>query len=285
MLEAQNDNIGLAEVWFVLANGVYNGRAQGDQMVRAAEQAREYETLARVPHRSDRVQALGLRIGTCPVDRALRRLDALDPSIWVDLTRAVLLAMNDQMEEARALADEAGRHARELGSGIDTWLGHIESLAGNHEAAAEHFGAWYDEMAASGETAGIANVTALEGRELCLLGRYEAAERLAMQARERDDEGPLWRQVAALVKANQGDHKDAEQLAREAVDITREMEAPQLEGHALSDLAEVLAAAGRHGEAMSSLQKALELYQRKGIVPLARRARERLGAMAGEAAQ
>jgi class 3 adenylate cyclase len=279
LLEARNDYAGLAEVWFALANGVYNGRGQCEQIVRAAERAREYETLSGTPHRSDRVQAMGLTYGPCPVDEALLRLDALDPSNWIDLERAVLLAMSDRMEEARALADPVDQHARELGQSTDAWNAQIESLAGNHEAAAARFGAWWQRKAAIGETSAIGSIAALQGRELCLLGRYEEAEQLVARAREQDEDNPIWRQVAALVKANQGDHNDAEQLAREALRRVQEMEALQDEGDALSDLAEVLEAAGRRDEAIAAWQEALDRYERKGIIPLARRVRERLASL------
>ncbi len=279
LLEARNDYAGLAEVWFALANGVYNGRGQCEQIVRAAERAREYETLSGTPHRSDRVQAMGLTYGPCPVDEALLRLDALDPSNWIDLERAVLLAMSDRMEEARALVDPVDQHARELGQSTDVWNAQIESLAGNHEAAAARFGAWWQRKAAIGETSSIGSIAALQGRELCLLGRYEEAEQLVARAREQDEDNPIWRQVAALVKANQGDHNDAEQLAREALRRVQEMEALQDEGDALSDLAEVLEAAGRRDEAIAAWHEALDRYERKGIIPLARRVRERLASL------
>jgi len=57
----------------------------------------------------------------------------------------------------------------------------------------------------------------------------------------------------------------------------RETDSPKVQGDALSDLAEVLAAAGRPTEATAALHDALELYERKQIVPLARRTRERIG--------
>ena len=51
------------------------------------------------------------------------------------------------------------------------------------------------------------------------------------------------------------------------------------QGEALSDLAEVLEAAGRRDEAAAALREALERYERKPVIPLARRTRERLAAL------
>jgi tetratricopeptide (TPR) repeat protein len=51
------------------------------------------------------------------------------------------------------------------------------------------------------------------------------------------------------------------------------------QGDAYCDLAEVLEAAGRREEAITVLQEALDRYERKEIVPLARGVRERLAAL------
>jgi len=52
-----------------------------------------------------------------------------------------------------------------------------------------------------------------------------------------------------------------------------------VQGDALFYFAEVLTAAGRHAEATTALREALELYERKQVIPLADRARERLAAV------
>ena len=279
LLEAREDDVALAELWFSLANGVYNGGCQYAEMVRAAERAREHETRARIPHRSDRMLAMGLVYGPAPVDEALHRLDALDASADLEGNRAVLLAMSDRIEEARALAYAADQHARELGFTLDAWIAEIESLAGNHEAAAELFGSWRDFLDQRGRNAGVATYSASQARELCLLGRFADAEPLAAHSRYLDEDNPLWRQAAALVNAHRGEHTGAERLAREALAWFQKADSPRSQGDALSDLAEVLAAAGRHAEAAATLEQALELYQRKQIVPLARRVRDRLAAL------
>jgi hypothetical protein len=282
LLEARSDHAGLAEVWFALASSVY--RCRYEHMVRAAERAREHETLAGMPHRSDAMQALGLQLGPRPVEDALRRFDALDPRWNIDLSRAFLLAMSDRIDEARAVAGAAAKHARELGHTADPWLAEIEKLAGNHEGAADLLRSLCDRLAGRGFDAPLAAYAGLQGREECSLGRYDEAEALAALAREHahaDDavtQG-LWRQVAALVKAHHGDHAEAERLALAALTYTKETDSPRLQGDALFDFADVLAAAGRHAEATAALNDALELYERKQIVPLARAARRRLAAI------
>jgi tetratricopeptide (TPR) repeat protein len=82
--------------------------------------------------------------------------------------------------------------------------------------------------------------------------------------------------VQALVHASRGEHAEAERLAREAVQLLEPTDGLQVQGDALCDLAAVLEAAGRREEAVIAWRDALERYERKGIVPLARRVRERL---------
>jgi tetratricopeptide (TPR) repeat protein len=50
----------------------------------------------------------------------------------------------------------------------------------------------------------------------------------------------------------------------------------RLQGDAYCDLGEVLEVAGRREEALAAWRMALDRYERKGIIPLARRIRERL---------
>ena len=122
------------------------------------------------------------------------------------------------------------------------------------------------------------------GRVLCVLGRYDEAELLAQRGRElgHHEDGmtqQYWRQAQALVYSARGQHVDAERLAREAVDFSLRSDSPLYQGESLSDLAEVLEAAGRRDEAAATLREALDCYERKPIIPLARRTRERLAAL------
>jgi hypothetical protein len=55
------------------------------------------------------------------------------------------------------------------------------------------------------------------------------------------------------------------------------------EGNSCCVLADVLEAAGRREEAIATWQEALACYDRKQVIPVARRLRKRLSAMAGDA--
>ena len=109
------------------------------------------------------------------------------------------------------------------------------------------------------------------GRSLCALGRYDEAEPLAEQGRDLGHEEDLltqalWRQVQARVLSQRGAHADAERShARQS--RTRADRRTQLQGDALCDLAEVLAAAGRGDEAAAALEQALDRYERRRTSP------------------
>jgi tetratricopeptide (TPR) repeat protein len=76
--------------------------------------------------------------------------------------------------------------------------------------------------------------------------------------------------------AREGEHDRAARAAREAVEVAERTDLLNDNGHALVDLAQVLALAGRNEDAALELEKALELYARKGNIVLAERARRRI---------
>ncbi len=85
--------------------------------------------------------------------------------------------------------------------------------------------------------------------------------------------------MQALVYASRGEHDEAERLAREAAAITDNTDSLVYQAEVRCDLAEVLQAAGRGEDAAAALREALDRYERKQIIPLARRVRERIAAL------
>ena len=85
-----------------------------------------------------------------------------------------------------------------------------------------------------------------------------------------------WRAVRAKVMARRGAPEDAVALAREAVGIAERTDFVTIHGDACVDLAETLELAGRSDEAQEALRRALDLYERKGNLVSAERARSRL---------
>jgi tetratricopeptide (TPR) repeat protein len=138
-------------------------------------------------------------------------------------------------------------------------------------------------LEASGRTSELSTALPKLGRFLCNLGRYDEAEQLAQRGRELGDvediaTQQLWRQTQALVHSARGVHPAAEDLAREAVDFSLRSDSPWHQGDAFYDLGRVLEAAGRIDDATAAYREALDRYELKEIIPLARRVRARLSA-------
>ena len=72
------------------------------------------------------------------------------------------------------------------------------------------------------------------------------------------------------------DYNRAEQLAREAVAIAETTDAPNWQGDALYDLAEVLHAASRTDESAATFDQALKRYESKRNFAQASQVRDRL---------
>jgi tetratricopeptide (TPR) repeat protein len=135
-----------------------------------------------------------------------------------------------------------------------------------------------------GATAQLSTYAPLLGRMLCVLGHPEEAEQLARKGRELGSPEDvwtqaLWRQAQALVHSARGEHAEAVRLAQEALDWWSQTDSLVRQGEAHCDLARVLEAAGRRDEAVGAWREALDRYERKGIVPLVARVRERLAAL------
>jgi tetratricopeptide (TPR) repeat protein len=216
----------------------------------------------------------------------LRKLDQLLPE-WSHpvhmLSRARVLAMLDRQDEAWPLALEAGERLREL-TGVDggeLHLADVATLAGDHDKAASYMRIYCDSLEARHRLNNLSTYAPMLGRSLCALGRHDDAEPLAQKGRALGHEQDLatqalWRQVQARVLAARGQHADAEALAREAVAIIERTDGLNFQGDALCDLAEVLTAGGRSDEAAAALMQALDRYERKRNLAMARRVRARL---------
>ena len=286
LLEQAGNHAGLAFVWEALGNPVANSRGQLEEWAHAAEQALRHARLAGRRHSTVLGLDEALVYGPRPADDALRTLDAVlpeSPHPWPLLLRALLLTMLARFDEADSIAREAGERWRDLrGDDLaDVFLGPIASTAGRYEDAAFHLGRHCRFLEARGSRGYLSTYAPAFGRVLCRLGRHEEAAPLARLGRELANEPDasaqmLWRQVQALVDASRGNHTQAEQLAREAVAITERTDALNGQGDALTDLAEVLHAAGRDDEARAALTQALDRYERKLNLAQAAQTRDRL---------
>jgi hypothetical protein len=287
ILEEARDHYGLAHVWHALGYGVANMRGQFEDSARAAERALEHWRLAGVRRSEPGALDMALTVGPRPAAEALQALDAALPEnphpVWLGF-RAWLLGMQGRLDEAEKLAADAGERSLELTGryGTSDWTAaEIAALAGDHERAVLQLERMCGYQEDEGLLAMLSTFAPRLGLELCELGRFDEAERLALKGRELGEEydaytQALWRQVLARVSAHRGELAEGERLAREAVAIIDETDSLIFQAAAREALAEVLEAAGRAGESWEALQEALERYERKGHVVLAERMRERL---------
>jgi tetratricopeptide (TPR) repeat protein len=156
------------------------------------------------------------------------------------------------------------------------WLGRLELLAGDAAAAAELNEEACRLLEQAENWGNLSTQAGWQGQALYALGKLEDAGIWAARAAELaapDDPltQMLWRQVKAKLLARNGDHAAAERLAREAVAVGEETDQLYDTANAYSDLAEVLELAGKSGETREALERALDLYQRKGCALMAER--------------
>ena len=289
LLEAAEDDEGLVHVWFALG-WVGNMRQSFEEWAQAMETAVRHAR--RAGHPVLGVFALALSVplayGPRPTGEALATLDAVvadHPFPGALLIRALLLAMLDRMDEAWSVALPAEERFRELGAATGgAWLGEIALIAGDYEVAASYVRDACDRTEAIGNEGELSTYAPMLGRILVKLGHHDEAEPLARRGRELGHPEDIltqqgWRQTQALVHSARGQHAEAERLAKEAVDLSLRGDSLLKQGEALSDLAEVLESAGRRDESAAALREALDRYERKPVIPLARRTRERLAAL------
>ena len=82
-----------------------------------------------------------------------------------------------------------------------------------------------------------------------------------------------WRALKAKALAARGELDDGVRLAREAVEIAERTDYLHWTAAYFMDLGEVLRLAGQFGEATQAVRRAVDLYERKGNVVSAARAR------------
>jgi tetratricopeptide (TPR) repeat protein len=282
-LEEAGDHRSLVSVWQELVTLAIT-RLQFEEMAHAAEQAIHHARQAGVYHGFAFGLTAALFWGPRPAAEVLRTLDDLKTQGPANMGwRAVLLAMLDRGDEARSLADLAHERMREYGRGEEARLTFalLAEIAGENEQAAAEMDRFCRYLEETGRNGELSTFAPWLGRYLCALGRYDEAESLAEKGRELGDPNDnvtqvLWRNAQALVDAHAGRHAEAERVAREAVALDLAGDSTWELGNSYDILAEVLEAAGRREEALAAWQDAIDCYDRKQVIPVARRLRERL---------
>jgi class 3 adenylate cyclase/predicted ATPase len=286
LLEDARNDAGLARAWGALG-GIANVRGRYEEALRSAEKVLLHSRLAGRPRTALLLLEYAVVYGPCPADEALRMLDEALPETSHPgplLHRSLLLAMLGRFDEAWLTARQSSERARALTGNSQTgFLAQIATLAGDHAAAAEYWRDHCDLLEKHGDRAALSTAAPLLGRSLWALGRQEEAEPLAQLGRELGDPSDIvtqavWRQLEALILASRGESAAA-RLAREAVELADRTDGLNLQGDALCDLADVLAALGSANDAAEALEQALDRYERKKNLAMLEHVRFRLDAL------
>jgi class 3 adenylate cyclase/tetratricopeptide (TPR) repeat protein len=198
----------------------------------------------------------------------------------------LLKAMDGRIEEARVAWREAMDASEELGermfgAAASMYLGWAELIAGDPARAEAPMREGAAVLERAGERGWLATLAALLAEILWRQGKTEEAERfagLSSDAALADDSVAQvqWRAVRAKLLAVRGRVREAEVLAREAIERGDRGDYVVTRGDARMSLAYVLRAADRRDEAAVPAREALELFERKGDVADAERARSLL---------
>ncbi len=229
--------------------------------------------------------------GPTTVEEGLRRSEEIladaggNRILVVDalLAKGMCLAELGRFTEARAMIRESQAILDDLGlrgtlDDFASWdLGRIESMARDFEAAERNLLGQYASLNDMGERNHLSTVAGEIARVMCERGRFDEGERFARICEESaasDDISSqiLWRSARARALARQGDSRRAEALAREAVSISMRTDFIGFQADAKMDLSDVLRAIGRPDESGPIAEDALELYRRKGNLPMVDRA-------------
>jgi class 3 adenylate cyclase/predicted ATPase len=252
---------------------------------------------ARAGHAREETLALAmlteaLAYGPTPAGEAISRCEEIleQPDTELAVQRAaarsslaLLHAMRGDTERARvqanlswsALEPFGDRHAAAQGA---MTLGLVELLADDAVAAEAVLRRGYEPLAEMGDTSFLARIAALLAEAVRRQGRDEPSLKLTEEAAAlaaHDDfvTHCSWKTTAALARAARGEHVEALRLARESLDAVERTDAVVAHGDALIGLAEALRAAGADADARRAAVHAGELYEQKGDLVDAGRAR------------
>ena len=293
------DELGLAKAWRLLAD-IEWARLRLTDMQASLEQA-----LAHARRADDQREASEIVRGLCrvallgpmPVDEAIRRCratlererDDLALQATVQEVLSVLVAAKGRFAEAHELLDRARRSYHELGLGLRAgamYAAFVELLAGDAPAAERELRRACRDLEAIGERAELSTTAALLALVLCELEQSDEAADFALVAERLSSPGDIasdviLRRARARILAAGGDLRGAAELAQAAVKLADETDWLQLTADALLDLATVQRALGSSKAAEESVQRAISLYDAKGIEVLSERARSDFSQLVG----
>jgi class 3 adenylate cyclase len=292
VFEEDGNVLALYDAWHAIAT-VGHGLARNADQLSAAEKALAYARRLGDERLASNLYPFLVRArlyGPTPIPELLSWLDVQEAAgidhAWFPRVRGRALAMVGRFDEARKLHATALRRAEERGAALQlafscASLRDVESTAGDF-AAAEHWGREAcRRMEEMGHSAYFSTFSGALAVCLCTLGRYDEADEWAEKSRAlgpADDltTQALWRQARVSVLAHRGEAEAAERLVREAVALVARTDEIDSQGVLAMALSDVLDRSGRRADARKEVERAVALFEHKGNLVAAARARERL---------
>ena len=297
MFENQRDDRGLAKAWSplglvnVLTCQFATSEEAWERAARhahaAGQEREELEYLSWVP--------LVVWGGPTPVEKGLLRCaevlgrasgdrKAMSTALF---TMGKFEAMRGRFDDARALIARSRSILEEVS--LPVWVagplaqmsGWVEILAGDPAAAEPELRAGAKTLQEIGELPWLSTVAGILAEAIYAQGRYDEVEewlRTSEEAAGTEDvySQSLLRSIKAKLLARRGEAEEVERLGREAVALTEPTDFLFMRAFALLSLGDALVTTGRRDRAVSVLNRALEVCERKGFTVGADRARELL---------
>jgi predicted ATPase/class 3 adenylate cyclase len=293
-LEAMGDDRALMRAFRLLTYVHWTGARFGDAAA-TAERTIRHATAA-----GDQVTArrflsslaISALYGPMPVPEAIATCEEVLARVEDDrkvraraeLAIGQLEAMRGNFERARVLYRRSRAALEELGCLFLAALTSlassvIEFLAGDLTAAESELRADYRRLEEMGERNYISTTAGLLAEVLYRQGRYHESAEFAgvcQHLASPDDVASqfFWRSVRGKLKARQGVIDEAESLLSAATALIEASDQLDLQGSALMDFAEVRELSGALADAAALSERAAGLFERKGNVVSALRARQ-----------
>jgi tetratricopeptide (TPR) repeat protein len=292
-LDAENDDRALGRAWVSIGfvKGAFYCR-YADWEEAAGRASDHYRRAGWSPSTSLGDVACALYYGPRDVEGAIARCEALllehDGDRATEANLLVWLgglqAMLGHFPTARELVGQAGQRYEQLGLDADTYLrlsAAVEMFAGSPDVAEVALRTSCTALQHHEHIPVLATRAAELADAIYEQGRYDEAEtwiRLARESAGGDDLDAAFvsHYVHAKVLARLGEVDSAERSAREALSLVVTTDALNRHGDSLIALAEILRLQGRESEADVQIRGALRLYEQKGNVVSADRAKAML---------
>jgi DNA-binding SARP family transcriptional activator len=292
-LEAADDDRALGRAWLCIAHvkgGFYC--EYGPMEDSAARAATYYRRAGWSPSSALDYVGNALYFGPKPVPEAIDQCERLlrehdgdrASEANIVLWLGGLEAMRKNFSDARVHVSRARNIYEEFGltaAAVDTCsrvFAAIDMLAGIPQAAEKSLLECCEFLQQAGQTALLATRAGELAQSIYEQGRYSEAEVWTRQASDTAgsddvDAALSWRPVQAKIAARQGRIDEAERLARETLELVGRSDSVNRQADSFMAAAEIHEIAGGKDEAEAIIRRALNLYELKGNIASADRAR------------